>query len=141
MTGVWRFFDTEKDHPSGTPFPNHLCQSLEVILLDMLFVSVDEHLAKPGAVFLLDAILFVGFLLFIAYLLGGGELLKIGVADIHFRKPLLQALTVHKGVLAAANSTPLPDIAESVNPVLGQFVKKMMLCGTIYPNSKDFHQT
>ena len=140
MTCVGRFFDTEKDHPSAPLFPKHLCQRPEVILLDMLFVAVDEHFAKSGAVFLLDAVLFVGLFLFLAYLLGRGEFLEIGVADIHLRKSLLQALTVHKGVLAAAYSTPLPDIAKSVNPVFTQFVKKLSLCGTIYPNGKDFHQ-
>jgi hypothetical protein len=41
--------------------------------------------------------------------------------------------------MASANPTPLPDITEGVNPVLGQFAEKLLFCGTVYPDGEDVH--
>ena len=70
MAGVWRFLNTEQDHSLGIHLREHFYQSPKVIILDVPLVAIDEHLPQPHAVFLLDAVKFVGLPLLLADFLG-----------------------------------------------------------------------
>ena len=70
MAGVWRFFNAEEDNTFCPHRIEFLYQSLEVVSLDMLFVAVNKDITQPRAVFLLDAVKFVGLPLLLADFLG-----------------------------------------------------------------------
>ena len=141
MAGVGRLFNTEENHPLGIHLREHINQSPKVVVSNMFLVAIDEHLPQPCAVFLLDTIPLVGFLLLVAYFLGGRQLFQIGVADANLRKPLLQPLAVHESILASTQSSPLPDIAEGVDTILDQLAEKLLFGGVVYPKCEDFHHS